>query len=194
MKKLIRVGVLAAFVLVVAVAAACGGGDDEAGEAAGVSASVAFDEAFIDAMVPHHRSAIEMATTAKEAGLSQPDLVEIADNIIANQQAEIDRMLEWREQWYGSAELGPVNPSALGLSESQLGIMAHSAGDLEEAADVDQAFAEMMIAHHQGAITMASVAQDEAEHDELKELAGNIIAAQDAEIDIMQGHAQGGHT
>jgi uncharacterized protein (DUF305 family) len=49
-------------------------------------------------MVPHHQAAIEMAREAKQARLSQPELISIADDIIATQQAEIDQMLAWREQ------------------------------------------------------------------------------------------------
>ena len=49
----------------------------------------------------------------------------------------------------------------------------------------------MMIDHHQGAITMASLALDRAEHDEIKELAQAVIDAQEAEIDVMEAHAMG---
>ena len=51
------------------VAAGCGGGDDDTEQAGGeqtvVSGQVPFDQAFIDAMVPHHREAIEMAKAAQ---------------------------------------------------------------------------------------------------------------------------------
>jgi uncharacterized protein (DUF305 family) len=173
---------------------ACGGdGGGETGTGAAASA-VPFDRAFIDAMVPHHRSAIEMAKAAKAAGLSQPDLVEIANNIISTQQAEIDQMLAWRDEWYGSRELDPEGPDALGLSEAQMGVMEHAAGDIQAAEDADAAFAEMMIEHHQGAITMASLALDRAEHDETKELAEAVIDAQEAEIEALRPHAEGEHS
>ncbi len=134
-----------------------------------------------------------MAKAAKTAGLSQPELIEIAENIVATQQTEIDQMLAWREQWYGSREIDPNGADGLGLSESQMGIMEHGAHGLESAEDVDQAFAEMMIAHHDGAITMASLAKERADHEELVELAGAIIDAQQAEIDVMKKHATGEH-
>ena len=71
--------------------------------------------------------------------------------------------------------------------------MGHGGMDLSMADDVDQAFAEMMIAHHEGAIRMAEVAKERAEHDEVKKLAGDIIAAQQREIDVMEEHAGGAH-
>jgi uncharacterized protein (DUF305 family) len=43
-----------------------------------------------------------------------------------------------------------------------------------------------MISHHQSAIDMAKLAQQNAKHDEVKTLAGNIITAQTAEIAQMK--------
>ena len=97
------------FALVVSIGAlaGCGGSNEEsAPPPTVVPGQVPFDRAFIDAMVPHHRSAIEMARTAKEAGLAQPDLIEIADAIIETQQEEIDDMLRWREEWFGGEPHG----------------------------------------------------------------------------------------
>ena len=81
----------------VLLASGCGGdagGDESAPETEqGAAGEVPFDRAFIDAVVPHHESAIEMAREAKGAGLAQPELVQIADDIIATQQQEIGQML-----------------------------------------------------------------------------------------------------
>jgi uncharacterized protein (DUF305 family) len=177
--------------------AACGGDDsaETAGEQpAPTSGQVPFDRAFIDAMVPHHQAAIEMATEAKEAGLTAPELVEIADDIIATQQPEIDQMLEWREQWFGSKEREPEAAAleALGLTPAEAG-MEHGGTDLATVDNVDQAFAGMMIGHHTGAIRMAELAEERADHDELKTLASEIIAAQQREIDVMEAYFQGAH-
>ena len=89
--------------------AGCGGDDDGEGaeQPAVESGQVPFDRAFIDAMMPHHQAAIEMAEEAKTAGLNDPELVKIADHIIATQQAEIDQMLAWRQQWFGSKSASP---------------------------------------------------------------------------------------
>jgi len=53
--------------------------------------------------------------------------------------------------------------------------------------DFDKTFISEMIMHHQGAIDMAKLAQQDAKHDEIKSLANNIIAAQTKEIMGMQG-------
>jgi uncharacterized protein (DUF305 family) len=194
MKKLLLLLVL----VTLAAAAGCGGNDEATPTRSGsqtVSAgSVPFDRAFIDAMVPHHQAAIAMAQEAKDAGLSEPELVEIADSIIATQQSEIDQMLEWRAQWFGSNEPGAEAAAleTLGMSASEAG-MEHHGMNLSTAEDVDQAFAEMMIAHHEGAIRMAELAKEQANHDEVKNLADDIIAAQQAEIEVMDEHAHAMH-
>ena len=194
MKKLAFV-ILAAGALALA---GCGGdGDsDRAGtkQSTVASAEVPFDRAFIDAMVSHHETAIELAREAKEAGLNDPELVKIANNILTTQQAEIDQMLEWRERWFGSSEREPEVAAleVLGLSPAEAG-MEHSTADVATADNVDQAFAGSMIGHHTGAIRMADLAREKADHDELKELAGDIISAQQREIDIIQAYFQGAH-
>jgi uncharacterized protein (DUF305 family) len=181
--------------LAVATLAGCGGDSDDTDEASTAPASssaVPFDRSFIDAMVPHHESAIEMAEAAKPR-LTQPDLIEVADDIIASQQAEIDRMLAWREEWFGSREVDPQGAAGLGLSDEQMGMDHGAMADIEGADDVDKAFAQAMIPHHEGAIEMAKLAQERAQHDEIKELADDIIDAQEREIEILMKHSTGGH-
>ncbi len=182
-------GAIVAIAIIVALAA-CGG--DEGSTAAGSTPTGAdFDRAFIDAMVPHHEGAIEMAVAAKEAGLSVLELVELADAIIATQQVEIDQMQEWRAEWFGSSEIDPMGGDALGLDEDQMG-MSHDADALRTSGDVDTDFAQMMLTHHEGAIAMARLADGNAEHEEVQELARAIIAAQEAEIEVLREHASGG--
>lgn len=179
---------LAALVLAAAAVAlaGCGGGDGDP------AAAAEFDRAFIDSMIPHHESALEMAQAAKDAGLREPDLVEVADAILDTQQEEIDLMRGWRAEWFGSGEIDPDGPAVLGLSEADMG-MQHDADAFLGSTDVDADFAQMMITHHQGAIDMAELAEERAGHGELKELAEAIIGGQRREIERMRPHATGMH-
>jgi len=52
--------------------------------------------------------------------------------------------------------------------------------------DFDQAFLDEMIVHHQGAVQMAELASSSAKHQEIKDLAAAIVAAQNEEIGRMQ--------
>jgi uncharacterized protein (DUF305 family) len=176
---------LAALALLVA---GCGGGE---GTDDSAPAGEAFDRAFIDAMVPHHESALEMARSAEAAGLTVPELQRVAQDILTTQQQEIDQMKSWRGEWYGSSEIDPDGGEALGLSDAEMG-MEHDADALLNSADPDRDFATMMIDHHEGAIAMAELALERAEHEELKALAEDIIAAQQREIEVMRPHTAGG--
>ncbi len=52
--------------------------------------------------------------------------------------------------------------------------------------DFDQAFLEMMIVHHEGAVDMAKLIPSRTKHDELKKLGEDIISAQTKEISEMR--------
>ena len=57
-----------------------------------------FDLAFIDAMTAHHQTAIDMAGEVLEAG-ENAQVADLANRIIAAQQAEIEQMAAWRAEW-----------------------------------------------------------------------------------------------
>lgn len=58
-----------------------------------------FDRAFMNNMIPHHQSAITMAEVALEES-ENPEIRELAQNIIESQRAEIERMQGWLDEWY----------------------------------------------------------------------------------------------
>ncbi|HKZ38194.1 MAG TPA: DUF305 domain-containing protein [Chryseolinea sp.] len=53
--------------------------------------------------------------------------------------------------------------------------------------EFDEAFIAAMIPHHQGAIEMAKEAKSRGDHQEILDLADNIIQAQTKEINLMRG-------
>nr|WP_244323825.1 DUF305 domain-containing protein [Mixta intestinalis] len=55
------------------------------------------DVAFAQGMIAHHQGAIEMAKTELQYG-KDPDMRKLAEQIIAAQQPEIDRMQVWLKQ------------------------------------------------------------------------------------------------
>lgn len=55
--------------------------------------------------------------------------------------------------------------------------------------EFDEAFIQLMIEHHKGAIEMAKLMPSRAKHDELKKLGEDIIAAQTKEIQMMHDWA-----
>ena len=67
------------------------------------NAAEPFDLAFIDAMIPHHQSAIDAANLVVQSAV-HPDMRELAQGVIEEQQREIDQMLKWRQVWFPDAE------------------------------------------------------------------------------------------
>jgi uncharacterized protein (DUF305 family) len=77
--------------------------------------------------------------------------------------------------------------SSNSMSQSMKGMMhgiSEKSGD-----DFDKAFISEMIVHHQGAVEMAKDALIKAKHQEIKDLAKNIIEAQEKEINTMNNWA-----
>ena len=62
-----------------------------------------FDEVFIREMIVHHEGAVEMAKAALTAE-ARPEIVDLANEIIAAQEAEIALMKEWQASWFPVAQ------------------------------------------------------------------------------------------
>lgn len=67
-------------------------------------------------------------------------------------------------------------------------LMSEMAASLEDRRgdDFDKAFISNMIEHHEGATSMASLAETRAKHPEIKQLSKEIITAQEKEMDEMK--------
>ena len=63
----------------------------------------AFDEAFINGMIEHHRGAIDMAQLAPDRA-EHSEIEQLAEEIVEAQEAEIAEMERWRTQWGYDAE------------------------------------------------------------------------------------------
>ncbi len=144
-----------------------------------------FDHRFIDMMIPHHEGAIMMAKNAQREA-TRPELLKLAESIIAGQQKEIDQMKEWRAKWYGvNSPNGMANSSEMMSHTSMMNdMMVKHLG--QKGADYEGRFIGMMIPHHAGAIMMAEHARSRATHAEIRKLAQGIIVAQKQEVAQMQ--------
>ena len=147
------------------------------GDTSGVEmpSDMPFDAMFIDSMIEHHQGAIDMAEMALEEA-EHEELRTLAEEIIAAQTAEIEQLQSWRSEWYPDLDL--AGGMQMGMDEMMIGD--------DESVPFDQRFIEAMISHHQGAIDMAVMALEQAEHEEIRTLSEAIIAAQTAEIEHMQ--------
>lgn len=187
-------GRLATMLVVAAVAAAAGlgigaavwAGDDHGGGAnsssmvghgSGAATGPLDDRAFHQQMVPHHESAIAMASLAL-ARTERPEIRRLAEGIVAAQEREIADMRDRHREWFGEELI----PSTSGPHA------AVDMVDLETAVgdDFDRVFLRMMIPHHASAITMAESVLMGSRREETRALAEGITAAQAKEIGQMQ--------
>lgn len=140
-----------------------------------------YDQMFIDMMVTHHQAAVEMAKVAQRKA-EHPEIKQLADAIVAEQEREIGQMKAWRKAWYGSDQI----PTGTSGQMGGMGGMNVDLKQLENAQPFDKAFIDAMVPHHESAIAMAKEAQSRAKRQEIKDLAGQIIAAQEKEIAQMK--------
>ena len=166
-----------ALLAVLALALVSGCGDDDEAESGAAGNGV--DRAFVAEMVPHHESAVQMATIAQKRG-GHDEIKTLAGDIIESQNAEIQTMNGLARQF---DEAG-IEKGSLGVPMHEMGMDMDSAM-LETAKPFDRAFIDMMIPHHQGAIRMARAELAKGVSPEANKLAEAIIDAQTKEIDEM---------
>ncbi len=149
------------------------------------TASSSTDALFIETMIPHHQSAIDMANLALTQAKTS-EVKNLATSIITNQQKEIDEMTAWYKEWFGT----DVETSTWsGSMMSPNGMYMHATDDLatlKSAKDFDKEFVTEMIPHHEMAIMMAQMLMRTTTRSEMKLLAQNIIDAQFAEVAEMK--------
>ncbi|MFC4148754.1 DUF305 domain-containing protein [Micromonospora mangrovi] len=207
-RTIARRAALAGATTVTALAlAACGGADDSpagsghgmpgmgasAGATASAGASASFgaaDVMFAQMMIPHHQQAVEMADLAAGRA-ADPEVKKLAGEIRAAQAPEIATMTGWLGAWGAPAPAASAGhgTSMPGMDHGMPGMMSDAdLGRLKAAsgADFDRQFLTMMIAHHEGAITMAKEEIAKGVDTDAKALAERIATAQRGEIDTMR--------
>lgn len=131
-------------------------------------------------MVPHHEGAVDMAQVALKRA-EHPEIANLAEEIISAQRSEMELFGKIREREYGSAEskmeMNEQNMRAMGMSEPE---------KLANAEPFDKAFIDEMIPHHESAIAMAEVALQNTDDSEIRGIAGDIVSAQQREIEQMK--------
>lgn len=134
------------------------------------------DLAFVEEMIPHHVAAVEMAHYALVHGESEY-IRTLSANIISSQNAEIATM----RRIAGQLRAAGIRPVSMGLTTEEMG-MNHDMSHIVGAHPFDIVFVDMMIPHHQGAITMSEVLFSKGTGTRTRALAEQITAAQAVEI------------
>jgi uncharacterized protein (DUF305 family) len=145
-----------------------------AAPAAAQAKTTAADRAFVREMVLHHQMAVEMARMDAD----HRRIKTLARSIIEDQNAEIRELTAIRKRLnvkplpsgHEHHELMMRDADTLGLTMDEMG-MSMDMSDLEDANPFDEAFIDMMITHHQGAIRMARAELNKGGNAELRAIA-----------------------
>lgn len=146
------------------------------------------DVAFATQMIPHHEQAVTMAQLAADKA-TNAEVKSLAAAISSAQGPEITTMSGWLSSWGQPvpSSSGGHDMSAMGGNGMEGMMTEQEMEQLSAATGVafDRMWLQMMIRHHQGAVTMARTELAEGQHVGAKELAQQIIDAQNSEIAAM---------
>jgi uncharacterized protein (DUF305 family) len=144
------------------------------------------DVRFMQGMIAHHAQAIHMSRMADARG-ANPRVLRFATKIDQSQIAEIALMQQWlrsngqhapdTSSWRSMQMPGMLTPQQLSRLDSARGV------------DFDRLFLQLMIQHHEGALTMVEelfASFRNAQDVDVSVFANDVFTVQTAEIGIMQ--------
>ncbi|MGJ3224848.1 DUF305 domain-containing protein [Micromonospora aurantiaca (nom. illeg.)] len=146
-------------------------------------------------MATHHAQAVEMSMIA-HARSGNPEVATLAQDIALTQQAQIGTMRAWLTTW----KLSPTGRAPMAwMTRTDMPGMSHDASmpgmatpselnDLRQATgqNLDVAFTRLMIRHHEGGIVMVDAVLAAEPRSEVRDLASQIRAGQDAELNALR--------
>ncbi|MEV7804197.1 DUF305 domain-containing protein [Microbispora sp. NPDC088329] len=143
---------------------------------------VAADVQFAEAMIPHHRQALEMAGLVA-ARTGDPLVTALAERVLDGQRPEIEVMESWLRR------LGRTPPpahqhgaSGYGMaSEEELNRLRTARGPA-----FDRLFLTLMIRHHEGAVSMAAQELRRGRDRAMRTMAQDVVSGQQIEIARMR--------
>ncbi len=156
------------------------------------------DVGFLLDMSVHHEQGTALANLDLING-ETADVQAYAREVLRDQSYEIGLMQFQLGEWgYPREDAGPRAMGWMGMSvplEEMPGMATEGELELVRAArgrDADALFLQLMEAHHQGAIHMASYAADHADDEDVRRLAARI--ARNQELEIQELRAAGART
>ena len=137
---------------------------------------VNYEVDFMTDMIDHHQMAIMTSQLCVEKAIHE-ELRALCQEIIAAQQAEIQQMQTWLQEWYGITYAPEMKQSGMRMMEKLAALSPE---------EFEVAFMEMMIKHHAKAVKEGERCLEKAYHPELISMCEDIIETQSGEIALMQ--------
>ena len=113
------------------------------------------DVRFMQDMIPHHQQAVVMSELV-DTRTNRPELADVAGRIKLSQQDEIDFMQKWLAE-RGESVPDPSDHASMHMDHRMAGMATKAQMDdlaASEGTDFDRLFLQLMITHHEGAVTM----------------------------------------
>jgi uncharacterized protein (DUF305 family) len=145
------------------------------------------DLRYVQDMIMHHQQAIDMALLAPERA-ARDDVKRFAERMAGAQGPEIEGMNGWLRQ-HNQPTIDPRQSGHAGHSMSMPGMATPAQLEALRAASgpaFDTMYLQLMIAHHEGALTMARTLQTSGRDVRVQEMANDVIAVQTDEINTMR--------
>lgn len=165
---------------------------------------------FAREMQTHHLQAVDMSMIVRD-NISDPATRLLAYDIARTQQQQAGQMYSWLTMW-GLPQASP-EPTMTWMSRPTLDGSTHDSHGGDDSAalhvpgapmvglatgeqmaalkslkgvEAERLFLELMIVHHEGGVDMAAAVLERSDHHVVTTLARGMLAAQKAEIDLMQ--------
>lgn len=149
------------------------------------SGSAEYD--FLAGMIPHHEAAIDMTKNYLLYGGENKKLKKLANEIIEEQQEEVEEMRSLVQE---------IRKSGITDKEKERGYLKsynkmmsahqHIGHETGTASNVEEAYIDGMVLHHQMAADMAGSILEFSDHEEIRDIAEDIIELQKEEISQME--------
>jgi uncharacterized protein (DUF305 family) len=161
------------------------------------------DVDFATNMIPHHQQAVEMAALVPDRS-TNPAVLKLAADISAAQGPEIETLKVFLVQWKQGSDTPQDSPAPSGAPDDPNAHQGHDGMDpsmnmqgMVDAAAIaklaslkgpefDKLWMQSMISHHEGAIEMANAEIAGGANVDAKNLAQQIVTAQQGEITQMK--------
>jgi uncharacterized protein (DUF305 family) len=160
---------------------------DQAAEAIPPAKPAEADFSYVHRMIAHHQQAVELTGLAAERAVRE-EVRGIAARIADAQQPEISVMTQWLRR--NGRDAGDAHHDAANMpgmaTPDQLTALRTASGP-----DFDRLFLQLMVAHHEGAVLMATELLSTGTDVFVEEMANEVIATQSAEIQRMKAMGAG---
>lgn len=143
------------------------------------------DVAFATDMIPHHAQAVQMADMAATKATNS-QVKALAADIKQAQDPEIKQMTGWLTGWdqpVPSTDMSGMGSSSTGaMGTGMMSRAEMSRLDAVTGASFDRVWVQMMVAHHTGAVAMATTELGAGQNSQAKALAQSIVMSQTTQI------------